>query len=201
MTHIQDSVDTHKTKVPTKKEVLAELYVPTREEMMAIESWKMDWFYSNNSIPKHIQAIYDKDEDNCYCDYDDDCEHGTQKVTKSEQKLVDVWEDKDHPGWKTLRESLKWVALQELINLLCKENNIVEPSLIVMDAGYAFYPDKNVIVGTKGKPSIISVLHEVGHNIKGDSELSATRYAIGVFAVCFPTSYAKLKWEKGQLVQ
>lgn len=175
---------THTTQGPSKKEVLADIYVPSREEIRAIESWKMDWYYTN--MPKWLEAIEERG-------WNDD-------LKPDEDRLLEQWENKDHHGWKKLRESIKWVALQDLINIISKENNVVEVTLIVMDTGYALYPDKNIIVGTKGKPSIISVLHELGHHIKGDSELNATRYAIGIFSVCFPEAYAKLKWTNGSFL-
>ncbi len=60
--------------------------------------------------------------------------------------------------------------------------------------GSSFQPGANVITLT-GRLSVITLLHEWGHVLKGSSEFEACRWSLRLFQKCFPRSFGRLRWE------
>ena len=64
-----------------------------------------------------------------------------------------------------------------------------------------YYQPTTKTIRIPEKLSIISCLHELGHHLKGASELEACRFSVHLFKQCFPKAFAKLRWDGHMLVK
>lgn len=92
-------------------------------------------------------------------------------------------------SWKTTTG--KRMSLDDLYTNLATRT--VSTGIFWEEGGeWYFNPRDHSIHG--GNPSILSLLHELGHERFGESELMACVFSVGVFREVFPLFYAKLTW-------
>ena len=78
--------------------------------------------------------------------------------------------------------------------------NVPEPCLIFQtdetrDSGSScFVPASRTII-LRGRLSVVTLLHEIGHSLFGRSERRACRWSLNLFRRCFPRSWARLQFE------
>jgi hypothetical protein len=131
---------------PTKEEILQALYLPTKQEIEAIELWKKSYY---------------------------------------KQK------------WSQSTAEEKHDRLEFLLELLCSIHHKRKCLYEVAKENHWSHISTNpaIIKAPLNNPSIISLLHELGHHLFGPSELTACRYSVGIFKTCFSKAYEKLIWE------
>lgn len=109
-----------------------------------------------------------------------------------------LWKDAYYDKkWKELSVPIKVEKLVQLAYRIYYEilpTKDVKVLYIKVADRYAFHPGTNTIIVDKNRASIISLLHEVGHAIFGESELEACAFSIKLFAKVFTKEYAKLEW-------
>lgn len=124
------------------------------------------------------------------------------RPSEQEVALIQGWQQEYWKGWKHKSPESKHDALCELydrfMELYPKKSFIYRPSnqwVHVTTEKTGTY-----ILMDVAKPSVISALHELGHQYYGQSELNACRFSVGIFSLLFPNSYKKLRWEGHMLV-
>lgn len=109
-----------------------------------------------------------------------------------------LWKDSFYTKkWKEKSVKDKVAALTVLAYRVYYEtlpSNDTRMLQVINSNRYAYHPGKNVILMNSHRASILSVLHEVGHAIHGESELDACAYSIKLFAKVFPTEFKHLEW-------
>ena len=97
--------------------------------------------------------------------------------------------------WRNL-EGNNEARCELLVNLLQGINQIMngEELCIAKGQSYCYRMDTKTIYIAEPL-SIISALHELGHHLKGRSELEACRFSVHLFKQCFPNAYEKLVWD------
>ena len=115
-----------------------------------------------------------------------------QLHTKEHSKIVTTWK-KDHytSKWKTLTNHEKLLALAWLAVSLAKGVKIKKDKMWATELGG---PSSPQIFMDEFNPSIISMLHEIGHVLFGESELTACVFSVKLFTEIFPTEYSHLTW-------
>lgn len=105
------------------------------------------------------------------------------------------------PGWRNQPEWIKWQALADLITIICTTKEVTAPGFEHdnSEIGWRYNQTTQTIIGLRGRPSIISCLHELGHHIYGPDETQACQFSIGIFKTCFPKGFSNLKWEGHKL--
>lgn len=97
---------------------------------------------------------------------------------------------------KTDAERLE--SMRELVKELSKVYGIPHPLVDTEDIDGSFsgestyHPYFNIIT-MRGKLSIITLLHEFGHALKGKSETKAQSWAVGLFKKVYPKQFEKLE--------
>jgi len=96
--------------------------------------------------------------------------------------------------WRNL-EGNNEARYELLCNLLEGINQILggEGMCITKGQSYCYRTDIKTIYIAEPL-SVISALHELGHHLKGRSELEACRFSVHLFKQCFPNAYEKLVW-------
>jgi hypothetical protein len=115
-----------------------------------------------------------------------------KKTTKN--NLLE-WKQENYKEWNKKTTQEKNIKLEKLIKKFDPTTQIKKGKK------YCFYPLLNIIEIDKNNPSIISTLHEIAHNIFGNSELQACRWSIQLFQEIFPKDYKKLKWQNHMLIK
>ena len=122
--------------------------------------------------------------------------------TQEEYQAVREWKAEFfNKTWNKLSNSERHQTLAELVGKICLGRKEEEPPQYDPNGDEWLYsPGEKKITGNKNKPSVISTLHELGHHFYGNSEKTACRYSIGLFKLCFPQTYEKLKWQGHMLI-
>ncbi|MFA6325473.1 MAG: hypothetical protein WCX46_04580 [Candidatus Paceibacterota bacterium] len=113
-------------------------------------------------------------------------------------EIVKIWKNVEMKNWNKKENWEQFISLEiltEIISALLKKK---APKFLIGNE-YSYTPKHKIITIDIDKPSIISILHELGHHLFGNSELEACRWSIWLFKECFPSSYKKLEW-KGHLL-
>lgn len=101
--------------------------------------------------------------------------------------------------WSTMPTMSKIIALEVLVEELYKKKYSLAPTenrlKIMWTNEWTYEPAKSTITGDIRTPSIISLLHEFGHYIHGESELKACAFSINLFKLCFKEAFDHLKWD------
>lgn len=122
---------------------------------------------------------------------------------KEQIDIIDRWKEKWYNGlWskRLLEEKIK--ALKDLAEGLVSQDIDLSITLGLSWYTTIFEDEKRAIIGVDiTSPSIISMLHEIGHVMHGTSELKACAYSIGIFSTCFPGAYKNLTWKGHMLVK
>jgi hypothetical protein len=113
-----------------------------------------------------------------------------------------------HTGWQAARadrpdtrETMKRI---QLTGIICEIANVYgQPISVSWSPGYnnGHYDPVTRMIHLVGAPSIITVLHELGHHLFGGSERRACRWSIWLFRKTFPLAYAGLVWRGHLLVR
>jgi len=98
--------------------------------------------------------------------------------------------------WSKFNNNDKLKVLQDLSNGLVTPTTTIEylPTTswsVTLDPENQNY---HIMTMDRNNPSIISLLHEVGHIIHGKSELEACIYSVSIFKNLFPKEYSRLTW-------
>lgn len=113
-------------------------------------------------------------------------------------------------AWKREFYNFKWgnmseeSRMQAIIELGFRLFRLYSDGPIQFSAGpwgYSWNGVTRTIYLEAGRPSIVSMLHELGHARYGASELEASRFSTALFRAAFPKAYAKLKWHGHMLVK
>ena len=120
------------------------------------------------------------------------------KIRQTDIEITKIWKTTWIEKWRDISKEQKIELLKEL-TLMLSLNHKLEIHF-KNSFEYAYEKESKTIYINKENPSIISFLHELGHHLKGDSELQACRWAIWLFKECFPGLYSKLTW-KGHLLK
>ena len=124
------------------------------------------------------------------------------KIKSIIKTAILAWKDIYLKNWKNLSKETQIERLEILIWWICWTNNFHDKNLKIKIADiYQYDPRTKTIYIDKEHPSIISVLHELGHHIAGLSELKACRWSVWLFIECFPGLYKNLKWKKHLLIK
>jgi hypothetical protein len=111
------------------------------------------------------------------------------------------WKTEWLHDWKSLPNNIKNIALKDLIYRICQVTPQKHSPCVSTSDQYAYDPNFTTILIDGENPSIISTLHELGHHIKGLSELDACRWSVWLFKKCFPVQFKKLSWKGHMLVR
>lgn len=115
-----------------------------------------------------------------------------------EINAVKQWKQRAYEKrWKNLKKLPRLEALMDLGDIMLSLGGIFSadmPNWVEGDK-WAYYPQQKVVMLDGDNPSILSLLHEIGHVILGDSELKAQVYAVSMFKAAFPKEYARLEWD------
>lgn len=116
--------------------------------------------------------------------------------TQQEIEAIRLWKKSYYKGWAQCSTEEKHDRLEFLLVLLCsihhKEMCLYE---VATENHWSHVSTRPAIIKAPlNNPSIISLLHELGHHLFGSSELEACRYSVGIFSNCFPKEYAQLTW-------
>lgn len=103
------------------------------------------------------------------------------------QKVLD-WKHITWRDWAKKEKFYQFNFLKTLIQEILGDNTI----LIYFGNAYFSIKDPPAIV-LGPVPSVISTLHEVGHQLYGSSELEACAFSLQLFKEVFPKDFAKLK--------
>ena len=111
--------------------------------------------------------------------------------------LLLTWKQTYWKGWKLLPQKDKLLALRALI-LDCFDERV---EVLLGSVYQAKLSDTEPFIELDvAHPSLISTLHEIGHQLYGPSELLACRFSVQIFRDHFPKSFQKLKAVGHQLV-
>jgi len=132
-----------------------------------------------------------------------------EQILKKDPKVKSIikaatltWKDKYLKDWKELPKEEKVERLKILALWLNWSNHKKHDTLKIKVGDTFQYDPRNQTLYIDGdNPSILSTLHELGHHIKGSSELNACRWSVWLFIECFPGLYKNLKWDKHLLVK
>ena len=121
------------------------------------------------------------------------------RPTEEETEAVNAWKEQFYrKKWKKTPNSQKIVALKSLGDEILLARGIPDEEMPIYAAGKApwgYMSEITVLQMDERSPSIISLLHELGHHIFGPSEFEACKYSIGIFKHCFPKEAEKLVWD------
>lgn len=78
--------------------------------------------------------------------------------------------------------------------------NVLEPRLVFetdesQDSGSSCFVPASKTIILRGRLSVVTLLHEIGHSVFGRSERKACRWSLNLFRRCFPRSWARLQFE------
>lgn len=122
--------------------------------------------------------------------------------TEQEIALIQGWQKEHWIGWKNKSAESKHNALCDLydqfMELYPDKTFIYRPSNQWMHV--TTQHTGTYILMDVARPSVVSALHELGHQYHGSSELQACRFSVGIFKLLFPRSYNKLVWDGHMLV-
>ncbi len=111
---------------------------------------------------------------------------------------VKAWKVEHFDGqWGTKTLEQKLASLCALVDILDGGRRTVR---VTIGDHYSYWPDLRMIMLDGGRPSILSTIHEMGHHVRGHSELEACRYSVFMFQKVFPRQYARLTWQEHMLV-
>lgn len=110
-----------------------------------------------------------------------------------------AWKAEHYDGsWATKTQEQKIASLCTLVDVLDNGRRSVKVSIGLV---YRYFPAQRLLEIDGRNPSIISTIHEMGHHVRGWSELEACRYSVFMFQKVFPKAYAKLTWKGHMLVR
>lgn len=110
------------------------------------------------------------------------------------------WRDNEYKkNWKVSDKDGKGILLARLINML--NSNSAYQVKVKYANQYYYQPETQTIYLDRNNPSIVSTLHEFGHNLFGADELVACRFSVWLFKECFPEAFQKLKWKGHMLIK
>lgn len=110
---------------------------------------------------------------------------------------VSLWKINYFKNWHSKPFSEKMTALRALSRVICSSYGMtVAP---VQASGVTHY-DRDRGIVCLSTPSVVSLLHELGHHLFGTSEYHACRFSIWLFIVRFKSQVENLQWQEHQLV-
>lgn len=112
-------------------------------------------------------------------------------------KIILDWKKKHIKNWNKISSKKKIGKLYGLIMKLTNETVHIKTK----GERYYYNPQTRTIHCDTENPSIISTLHEISHHLNGNSELTACRWSVWLFKICFPVSYEKLEWKNHLLIK
>lgn len=130
--------------------------------------------------------------------------------TKEEILVEEIIFDKDtlqamklfKSRWVQAKKEVKTIEVsasrkKKLLKALVKEISKINKTKvkITFKHNVCNYNYKTKIININESLSIISTLHELGHHLFGESELTACRWSVWLFKKTFPISYKKLRWD------
>lgn len=113
-------------------------------------------------------------------------------------EIIKNWKENNYTGWKNLSGIEKRTRITDLIKRLASLHK--RKVNIIWDQVSYYMPSKLTISLEKDKPSILTALHEFGHHIYGESELTACSYSICMYIKVFPEIYEKMTWQNHLLI-
>jgi hypothetical protein len=114
-------------------------------------------------------------------------------------RAVKAWKMEHYNGsWSTMTLEQKLASLCALVDVLDGGQRTVR---VTIGSLYCYQPGSRTIAIKGDNPSILSTIHEMGHHVKGRSELAACRYSVWLFKKCFPKAYERLEWRGHMLVR
>jgi len=107
---------------------------------------------------------------------------------------VREWKREHYRGWKDKDLVTKHYALAHLVGAVA---DLYEYPVAYRAGDVADHYDRasGTIMINFGNPSIVTALHELGHHLKGGSELAACRFSVWLFKKAFPRSFERLHFE------
>ena len=116
---------------------------------------------------------------------------------------VKRWAKITFRGWKNKSNDYKRMALQALVRRLDVVYTPINGKVCTFAQGtkYSYNHSTKTLVIDTLHPSILSTLHEYGHHLYGESELTACRWSVWLFRTCFPITFSTMKWDGHMLKQ
>lgn len=111
---------------------------------------------------------------------------------------VKRWKSAHYGHWaqKTTQDRLE--ALKRLSRAISRLYGVSPPEVTLATGVTVYLPlDKRIVLS---RPSIISLLHELGHHLFGPSEYHACRFSYWLFKSCFPSETKRLIWQGTTMV-
>lgn len=101
------------------------------------------------------------------------------------------WKVEQYHGWRDRPEHEKMEALRQLVADIAV---IYDRPVRLEHGDFDHYCRANETIYLF-RPSIVTALHELGHHLKGSSELAACRFSVWLFKKAFPRSFERLHFE------
>ena len=103
------------------------------------------------------------------------------------------WKREHYNGsWGTKTLEQKVASLVEMVDVLDDRQRTVR---VTVGEIFRYFPGQRTLEIDGRNPSIVSTLHEMGHHVKGHSELAACRWSVWLFKKVFPRAYEQLEWQ------
>lgn len=114
-------------------------------------------------------------------------------------KVLSDWKREFYKHWSNQSDEDKREGLQVLAGMICRLYRAPDtPTIYFGEAdGYVFAEGTIWLT----KPSIITMLHELGHHLFGQSELHACRFSVWIYQLRFGSAMSKLIWQGHRLIE